>query len=394
MTATSAYMDYSAGARVDDRVIEAMMPYLTEKVGNPSSVHGFGQKAKMAVDEARSKVAGLIGAEDKEIIFTASGTESNNLAILGTAYRHESKGKRMVTSTIEHMSVMNPLKYLHKKGFDIVRVPVDEYGIIDVDKLKEEVTDDTILVSLMYANGEIGTIEPIKEVGEFTREKKVYLHVDGVAAAGKIDIDVVRDKIDLLSLSSNDMYGPRGVGALYVRRGVSINPVMLGGGQERGLRSATENVAGIVGFGKAAEIAKKELNDEAKRLEPLRDKLIKGILDSVPHSFLNGHPTKRLPNNAALRFSYIEGEGVLLHLDMSGIYVSTGSACTSKTLEPSHVLTSTGLSHEDAHGSMLFTIGRWSTEEEVDYVIENVPGVVGQLRAMSPFTPPELKPQS
>ncbi len=386
-------MDYSAGARVDERVIEAMMPYLTEKVGNPSSVHGLGQEAKKAVDEARLKVAELIGATEKEIIFTASGTESNNLAILGTANRLEKKGKRMVTSTIEHMSVINPLKSLHKKGFDVVRVPVDEHGIIDLGKLVEAITDETILVSVTYANGEIGTLEPIKEIGEITKEKGVYFHVDGVAAAGKVDIDVERDKIDLLSISSNDIFGPRGVGALYVRRGVSINPIILGGGQERGLRSATENVAGIVGFGKAAELAKKEMEAEGKTLARLRDKLIKGILDNIPHSYLNGHPTKRLPNNAALRFSYIEGEGVLLHLDMSGISVSTGSACTSKTLEPSHVLTATGLTHEDAHGSMLFTMGRWSTEEEVDYVVETMPGIVERLRAMSPFTPPELKPQ-
>ncbi|MEE9594352.1 MAG: cysteine desulfurase family protein [Candidatus Hydrothermarchaeales archaeon] len=389
----SAYMDYSAGARVDERVIEAMMPYLTEKVGNPSSVHGLGQESKMAVDEARLKVAELIGATEKEIIFTASGTESNNLAILGTANRLEKKGKRMVTSTIEHMSVINPLKSLHKKGFDVVRVPVDEHGIIDLGKLVEAITDETILVSVTYANGEIGTLEPIKEIGEITKEKGVYFHVDGVAAAGKVDIDVERDKIDLLSISSNDIFGPRGVGALYVRRGVSINPIILGGGQERGLRSATENVAGIVGFGKAAELAKKEMEAEGKTLARLRDKLIKGILDNIPHSYLNGHPTQRLPNNAALRFSYIEGEGVLLHLDMSGISVSTGSACTSKTLEPSHVLTAMGLTHEDAHGSMLFTMGRWSIEEEVDYVLETMPGIVERLRAMSPFTPPELKPQ-
>ncbi len=386
-------MDYSAGARVDERVIEAMMPYLTEKVGNPSSVHGLGQETKIAVDEARSKVAELIGATEKEIIFTASGTESNNLAILGTAYRLEKKGKRLVTSTIEHMSVINPLKSLHKKGFDVVRVPVDEHGIIDLGTLEAAITDETILVSVTYANGEIGTLEPIKEIGEITKKKGVYFHVDGVAAAGKVDIDVERDKIDLLSLSSNDIFGPKGVGALYVRRGVSINPIILGGGQERGLRSATENVAGIVGFGKAAELAKKEMKAEGKMLARLRDKLIKGILDNIPHSYLNGHPTKRLPNNAALRFSYIEGEGVLLHLDMSGISVSTGSACTSKTLEPSHVLTATGLTHEDAHGSMLFTMGRWSTEEEVDYVLETMPGIVERLRAMSPFTPPELKPQ-
>lgn len=386
-------MDYAAGTRVDERVLEAMMPYLREKVGNPSSVHALGQEAKMAVDEARAKVAALIGASEKEIIFTSSGTESNDLAILGTAYRREEKGRHMVTSSIEHMSVLNPMKFLQKKGYDVTVVPVDEKGVVDVGKLEDSITDKTILVSVMYANGEIGTIEPIKEIGKITRERGVYFHVDGVAAAGKVDIDVERDNIDLLSLSSNDIYGPRGVGALYVRRGVSISPIILGGGQERGLRSSTENVAGIVGFGKAAEIAKQDMAGEAKRLSKLRDKLIKGTLDRVPHSYLNGHPTKRLPNNAALRFSYVEGEAMLLHLDMTGIYVSTGSACTSKTLEPSHVLLALGLAHEDAHGSLLFTLGRWSAEEDVDYVLETLPGIVERLRAMSPFTPPELRPQ-
>lgn len=389
----TVYMDYAAGSRVDERVLDAMKPYLTEKVGNPSSVHTLGQEAKMAVEEARARVAELIGATEKEIIFTSSGTESNNLAILGTAYRREDKGKHMIMSAVEHMSVLNPMKFLHKKGYDVIVVPVDEQGVIDVEKLKAAINDKTTLVSVVYANGEIGTIEPIREIGEAARGKGAYLHVDGVAAAGKIDIDVNRDNIDLLSLSSNDIYGPRGVGALYIRRGVSINPTMLGGGQERGLRSSTENVAGIVGFGRAAEIAKKEMASEGKRLAKLRDKLIKGTLDKIPKSFLNGHPTRRLPNNAALRFSYVEGEAMLLHLDMMGIYASTGSACTSKTLEPSHVLLALGLAHEDAHGSLLFTLGRWSTDEDVDYVIETLPGIVERLRAMSPFTPAELRPQ-
>jgi cysteine desulfurase len=384
-------MDYSAGCRVDDRVIDAMAPYLTEKVGNPSSVHGLGQQAKMAIEEARSKIAELIGAMDKEIIFTSSGTESNNLAIIGTAYRHKDRGRHLVTTPIEHMSVLNPMKFLQKRGFDISFIPVDNFGIVDPGKVEEAITDETILVSVMYANGEIGTIEPIGEIGDITSEKGVYLHVDGVAAAGKVDIDVERDKIDLLSLSSNDIYGPRGVGALYIRRGVSITPILLGGGQERGLRSSTENVAGIVGFGRAAEIAKQEMNAEIKRISRLRDRLIQGVLDNIPHSYLNGHPTMRLSNNAALRFSYVEGEAMLLHLDMSGIYVSTGSACTSKTLEPSHVLTAIGLAHEDAHGSLLFTLGRWSTEDDVDYVLKILPGVVERLRAMSPFTPQRLR---
>ncbi|MEE8167514.1 MAG: aminotransferase class V-fold PLP-dependent enzyme [Candidatus Hydrothermarchaeales archaeon] len=387
----NAYMDYSAGASIDPRVAEAMQPYFTERIGNPSSVHSLGQEAKGVIKDARAKVAELIGASEREIIFTSSGTESNNLALLGTVYRNEGKGNHIITTTIEHMSVLNPLKFLQKRGFETTHIPVDEYGLVDVDKIREAITDKTILVSVMYANGEIGTIEPIRDVGDICREKGIYLHVDGVVAAGKVDIDVERDNIDLLSLSSNDIYGPRGVGALYIRKGVAINPIILGGGQERGLRSATENVGGIVGFGKAAEIAKKEMKDEARRLSKFRDNLIKGVLEGIPHSYLNGHPTNRLCNNAALRFSYVEGEGMLLHLDMAGIYVSTGSACTSKTLEPSHVLRAIGLAHEDAHGSLLFTLGRWSTSEDVEYVLETLPGVVEKLRAMSPFTPPELK---
>ncbi len=385
------YMDYASGASVDPRVLEAMQPYLGERMGNPSSVHSLGQEAKAAIEEARGKVAEFIGAEDREVVFTGSATESNNLSIIGTALRNASKGKHVVSTTIEHMSVINALKYLAKSGYSVNQIGVDNHGLVDTAAVEKALGKDTFLLSIMYANGEVGTIEPIAEIGKIAREKGVYFHVDGVAAAGKIGIDVKRDNIDLLTLPSNDIYGPRGVGALYIRKGIAVQPVIFGGGQERGLRSGTENVAGIVGMGAAAEIAKKEMKSESERLAGMRDRLIKGVLEEIPHSYLNGHPEKRLPNNAALRFSYVEGEAVLLHMDMESIYASTGSACTSKTLEPSHVLLALGLAHEDAHGSILFTLGRWSGEEDVDYVLERLPGIVKRLRAMSPFTPAELR---
>jgi len=385
-------MDYGAGMPVDPRVLEAMKPYFTEAFGNPSSVHSFGQEAKKAVEEARKQVANLIGAETKdEIIFTSGATESNNLAIKGVAYRNKSKGNHLITSTIEHMSVINTFKSLQKEGFTITFIPVDKYGIIDLEALKKAITNQTTFISVMYANGEIGTIEPIKEIGEIAHEKGVSFHVDAVAAEGQVPMNVVGEHIDLLTLSSNDLYGPKGVGALYIKSGTRIQPIIQGGGQEKGLRSGTEDVLGIVGMGKAAEIALKELSQESARLSKLRDRLIKEVLGNIPYSFLNGHPTKRLPNNANLRFSYIEGESLILSLDMEGVYVSSGSACTSKTLEPSHVLLNIGLKHEEAHGSLLFTLGRQTKEEDVNYVVEVLPGIVKRLRMISPLTPKELR---
>ncbi len=385
------YMDYGAGTPVDPRVLEVMMPYFTRSFGNPSSVYSMGQEAKKAVEESRKSVADLAGAEIKEeIIFTSGATESNNLAIKGVAHRNRNRGDHIITTTIEHMSVINTFKSLQKEGFKTTYVPVDRYGIIDVKALKNAITDKTILISVMYANGEIGTVEPIKEIGEIAHEKNIYFHVDAVAAAGQVPIDVKNEHIDLLSLSSNDLYGPKGVGALYIKTGTKIQPIIHGGGQERGLRSGTENVPAIVGMGKAAEIAKKEMKSEGVRLSGLRDRLIEGVLNGIPHSFLNGHSTKRLPNNANLRFSYIEGESLILSLDMEGVSTSSGSACTSKTLEPSHVLLAIGLAHEEAHGSLLFTLGRWTTKEEIDYVMKVLPGIVRRLRAISPLTPKEL----
>jgi len=385
------YMDHTAGMPVDPRVLEAMLPYFSQQYGNPSSLHSWGNEARKAMEDARAKVVALVGAKrSEEIFFTSGGTESNNLAIKGVAYRNKDKGNHIVTSTIEHMSVMNSCKSLVKDGFNVTFAPVDKYGVVDVQSLEKAITDKTILVSVMYANGEIGTIQPIKETGEIVHRRGALLHVDAVAAAGQVPINVENENIDLMSISSNDIYGPRGIGALYVKTGTRIQPIIHGGGQERGLRSGTENIPAIVGMGKAAEIAKVEMKTEGERLTQLRDKLIKGLLESIPSSFLNGHSTLRVPNNANVRFSYIEGESLILSLDMLGVACSSGSACTSKTLEPSHVLLAIGLKHEEAHGSLLFTLGKQNNEEDVDYVINALPDIVKRLRAISPLTPKEL----
>lgn len=385
-------MDHAAGRPVEPRVMEAMLLYMRLSYGNPSSIHVFGQEAKRAVEEARAQVAKLVGAEKKEsVIFTSGATESNNLAIKGVANRNRDRGTRILTSSVEHMSVVNPCKFLTTKGFEAVFLPVDKYGFLNLESLQKELTDKTVLVSVVCANGEIGTIEPIKEISKIVHGKNVYLHVDATAACGQVPIDVKSEGIDLLTISSNDMYGPRGVGALYVKDGVRLEPLFHGGGQERGLRSGTENVAAIVGFGKAAEIAKKEMQTESARLTKLRDRFIDGLLKPIPYSFLNGHPTTRLPDNVSVRYSFIEGESMLLSLDLMGVYASSGSACTAKTLEPSHVLLATGLKHEEAHGSLMFTLGRHNTEEDVDYAASLMPDIVKRLRGLSPLTPKELK---
>ena len=384
-------MDHAAGMPVDRRVVEAMLPYMESLCGNPSSVHSFGQKARQALEEARTKVAELINAESKDsILFTSGATESNNLAIKGVAHRNQNHGRHIITSSIEHMSVLNPCKFLMTRGFKVIFLPVDQYGLVNLASLEEEMTNETTLVSIMYANGEIGAIQPIKEISRIVHRENGHLHVDAAAAHGQVPIDVNDEGIDLLTISSNDMYGPKGVGALYIKKSTRLEPLIHGGGQERGLRSGTENLPGIVGFGKAAEIAKEEMTTESERLKKLRDRLIKGLLDPIPYSFLNGHPTKRLPNNVAVRYSFIEGESILLDLDRKGVAASSGSACTAKTLEPSHVLRAIGLKHEEAHGSLLFTLGRQNTEEEVDHVISIMPDTVKRLREMSPLTPKEL----
>jgi cysteine desulfurase len=386
------YIDNSAGRPVEPRVIEAMLPYLKSSYGNVSSLHAFGQEAKRALEGARTKIANLIKADKQEtVIFTSGATESNNLAIKGVANRNKDKGTRILTSSIEHMSVVNTCKYLTTKGFETVYLPVDKFGFLDLESLKKQLTETTILVSIVYANSEIGTIEPIKEISNIVHSQNAYLHVDATAACGQIPIDVRSEGVDLLTISSNDMHGPRGIGALYLREGIRLEPQVHGGGQERGIRSGTENVAAAAGFGKAAEIAEKEMHSENLRLTKLRDRFIEKLLEPIPYSFLNGHPKIRLPNNVSVRYSFIEGESMLLSLDLKGVYASSGSACTAKTLEPSHVLLAIGLKHEEAHGSLMFTLGKQNTEEDIDYTASLMPDIVKRLRDMSPLTPKELK---
>ncbi len=371
---------------VDPRVFEFAQPYLTVSHGNPSSLHSVGLEAKRAVEEARKKVAELIHAENETtIIFTGSATEANNLAVKGTALRNSTQGKAVVASAIEHMSVLNPMKELQKNGFTFTTIPVDSTGIVDLAKLDAVLTKQTVLTSVMYANNEIGTVEPIREISKRVHEKGLYLHVDAVAAAGRIPLDVTKDGIDLLTLSSNDLYGPSGAGALYIKPGVKLQSVMLGGGQERGLRSGTENVFAIAGMGEAARIAQQEVVQESSRLIPSRDKLIKDIL-TIDQSYLTGHPIQRLPHHASFRFSYIEGESILLNMDMYDIQISTGSACSSKTLEPSHVLLAIGLKHEEAHGSMVLTLGRSTTMADVQPVSKATNETVQRLRKLSPMS--------
>lgn len=384
-------MDYGAASPVDPRVLEEMMPYFSDSFGNPSSLHSYAFEAQRAMERARGQVASLIGAEPGEIVFTSCATESNNLALMGAALRYRSRGSGIVVSNIEHISILNICRELSKQGFEIRYVPVDRDGVIRLDRLEELVDDETVLVSIMAANGEIGTVQPIREAAEVAHEHGALFHTDATAAAGKVPLDVGEVGVDLMTLSSNDLYGPKGVGALYVRKGLRVKPLMIGGGQENGMRSGSENIPGIVGMGKAAELAREEMRVEAERLTRLRDRLIRGITEEIPASYLNGHPRRRLPNNANIRFSYIEGEALILSLDELGIQVSSGSACAAKTLEPSHVLLAIGLKHEEAHGSLAFTLGKGNREEHVEYVIRQMPEVVRRLRSMSPLTPEELR---
>jgi cysteine desulfurase len=380
------YLDYQSAAPVDPRVREFADRYLTKEFGNPSALHSVGLGARAAVEEARARVAELINAEDPNtIIFTGSATEANNLGIRGTALRNSGKGKKVLASAIEHISVLNPMKELQKAGFELRRVPVDSTGVLDLRALEEMLTKDTVVTSVMYANSEIGTIEPIKEVSDLVHDRGMYLHVDAVAAEGKVPVDVQKDGIDLLTLSSNDIYGPQGAGALYVKPGVKTQPVLMGGGQEKGIRPGTENLFAIAGMGEAARLARAEMADESKRLESIRDGLIREIL-KIEESHLTGHPTKRLPNHASFRFARIEGESILLTMDaMYNIQVSTGSACSSRTLEPSHVLLAIGLKHEEAHGSMVLTAGRGNSLDQVPAVAKAAAQTVQRLRALSPL---------
>jgi cysteine desulfurase len=385
------YMDHGAGRPVDPRVLDAMKPFFAEHHGNPASFHSEGFKALEAVKTARSGVAELVNADPGEIVFTSGATEANNLALLGAAQGTRRKAGKVVRSAVEHISVINICKELSRMGFDVVECPVDEEGVLDLVELERLVDDDTVLVTVMAANGEIGTLQPAKEAAELAHRHGALFHTDATAAAGQVPLDVKGLGVDLMTLSGNDLGGPKGVGALYIRKGVRVKPHMIGGGQENGLRSGSENVPGIVGMGEAARLARQEMEAESARLTALRDRLIEGLLSAIPESYLNGHPTHRLPNNANIRFSYVEGEALVLSLDDLGIQVGTGSACAAKTLEPSHTLLACGLKHEEAHGSLVFTLGRNNNRDQVEYVVKELPGVVGRLRAMSPLTPEELR---
>ncbi|MDP2941711.1 MAG: cysteine desulfurase NifS [Candidatus Omnitrophota bacterium] len=379
------YLDYAATAPCDPEVLKAMEPYFFEKFGNASSIHSFGQEAKKAVEDSRQTLAEFLGAKPEEIVFTSGGTESDNFAVQGAALAAREKGNHIITTAIEHHAVSEPAKFLMASGFKVTFVPVDQQGIVSPDDVKKAITDKTILISVMHANNEIGTIQPIAEIGRIAREKGICFHTDAVQTVGHIPVDVDELGVDLLSLSAHKFYGPKGAGALYIRKGTRIQTFLRGGDQERNRRGSTHNTPGIAGLGKAIELCRAKMPEEEKSQIALRDKLIKNILAKIPETVLNGHPTRRLPNNANISIKYIEGESILLNLDMLGIAASTGSACTSSSLEPSHVLLAIGLEPEIAHGSLRFSLGRWSTEADVDYLLEHLPEVVAKLRAMSPL---------
>ena len=379
------YADYQSAKPVDPRVVEAMLPYFTEKFGNAASLHGVGDVATAALEEARARVAVFFGAKPGEIVFTGGATEASNLGIVGYALRNRRKGDHVIISEAEHISILNIAKYLERNGFRVTRVPIDLYGRVSPRKLRARITDETILVSVQWASSEIGTLQPIAEIAEMLAGTGIALHSDAVAAEGLVPIDTAAVPVDLLSLSSNDLYGPRGLGALYVRSGVQVAPVLLGGGQERGLRSGSEDLASIVGMAAAADILGSEMSAEAAHLRAIRNRLVERVLAEIPDAHLNGHPSQRLPNNAHFRFDGIEGEAMVLSLRDQLIAAATGSACSSKTLEPSHTLLSCGLLHEEAHGSLEFTFGRWSRSDDVDRIMAALPGVIARLRALSPL---------
>ncbi|MFC1846650.1 cysteine desulfurase NifS [Chloroflexota bacterium] len=379
------YLDYASTTPTHPEVVKAMLPYLDEAFGNPSSIHSCGLEAKQAIEEARSKIAAFIGACSEEIVFTSGGTEADNMALKGIALDNESRGNHIITTTIEHHAVIETCKFLEKRGFKVTYLPVDGHGFINPDDIRKAITNKTILVSIMHANNEVGTIEPVAEIGKITREAGVYFHTDAVQTTGHIPVDVDTLGVDLLSMSAHKLYGPKGIGALYIRKGTRLATIQHGGSQENNRRSGTENTASIAGFARAIELAEKETASEAQRLTPLRDRLITGILERIDHTRLNGHPIIRLPNNVNVSIDYIEGEAVLLNLDLEGICVSTGSACSSSDNEPSYVLLAMGLLHEQAYGSLRITLGKWTTESEIDHVLEVLEKVVAKLRAMSPL---------
>lgn len=378
------YLDNAATTPLKKEVLDAMMPYLSNSFGNPSSLYSYGQEAKKAIEEARDKVANAIYANSDEIFFTSGGTESDNWALKGAAYALKDKGNHIITSSVEHHAILHTCQYLESQGFEITYLPVDEYGLVDPNELKKVIKDNTILASIMYANNEIGTIEPIQELANVSHEKGVLFHTDAVQAVGNVPIDVKKLDVDMLSMSAHKIYGPKGVGALYIRKGLRIDTLLQGGAQERNRRAGTENVAGIVGFGTAIELITKNIDEHIKKLTRLRDKLIDGIL-KIPYTRLNGHPIKRLPGNVNVSFEFVDGESLILSLDMEGICVSSGSACTAGSIDPSHVLLAIGLPEKIAHGSLRLTIGEENTEEEIDTVINKLPKIVDRLRQMSPL---------
>ena len=379
------YLDHAATTATRREVVEAMLPYFTDVFGNPSSIYACAQEAKAAVEDARARVAALVGARVGEIVFTSGGTEADNYAMKGVAYANENKGNHIITSAIEHHAVIETCEFLGRRGFTITYLPVDEYGLVDPQDVRKAITDKTILISVIHASNEIGTIQPVAEIGKIAREAGVYFHSDAVQTAGHIPVDVDELGVDLLAISGHKVYGPKGMGALYVRRGTRLAPLMHGGEQEKRRRAGTENVPGIVGLGKALELAGQEMAAEAKRQTYLRDKLINGLMEGIEHIRLNGHPVRRLPNNVNVSVDFVEGEAMLLNLDLEGICASTGSACSSSSLQPSHVLLALGLPPEQAHCSLRFTLGRENSEQDVQRVLEALPGIVARLRAMSPL---------
>jgi len=385
MLMKTVYMDYAATTYVKPEVLEEMMPYFTEKFGNPSSFYGISRETKMAIDKARGQVAKALNCDMNEVYFTGGGSESDNWAIKGIASAHRKKGNHIITTKIEHHAVLHTCEYLEKNGFEVTYLDVNEEGFIDLEELKNAITDKTILVSIMFANNEIGTIQPIKEIGEIAKKHNVLFHTDAVQAAGNVPIDVKELNVDLMSMSSHKIYGPKGIGALYIKTGTKLHSFVHGGAQERRRRAGTENMPSIVGYGKAAELAKTNMDEHIERLTSLRTKLIDGILEKIPYTRVNGSLENRLPGNVNFSFEFIEGEGILLMLDMLGIAASSGSACTSGSLDPSHVLMAIGLPHEIAHGSLRLSIGDFTTEEDIDYIIEKLPAVIERLRMMSPL---------
>ena len=379
------YLDYNATTPIHPEVLEAMLPYYGDSFGNPSTIYFFGQEAKRATEEAREKVANLLGTNPEEIVFTSGGTEADNFALKGVGFALEKKGRHIITSAIEHHAILSTCQYLEKRAFKVTYLPVDRYGWLDPEKVENAITNETILISIVHANNEVGTMEPIPEIGKIAQRRGIYFHTDAVQTVGKVPVKVVKLRVDLLALSAHKFYGPKGIGALYVRSGTHIHPLIHGGHQESVRRAGTENVPGIVGLGRAAEIASREMEGEAKRIGNLRNKLEKEIKENIPHVYMNGHPSKRSPNTLNVSFEFVEGESLLLNLDLKGIAVSTGSACTAGSVEPSHVLQAMGVPPQLAQGSLRFSLGRNNKEEDIDRTVKTLEEIVGRLRELSPL---------